>query len=279
MMNYEMQGLTWQARKNNQQDAILVAGKVIQHKGIYSKAHRFNGNDSWCVAVADGVSSHPYSGRAAKQVLKTIQQYYAEHEQDISFSEIQHQLSDALAMFPLDWDDDRMDDTPVTEGASTTMALLRHSTQDQHNVLRIQSLGDSRVYVFSHLQQQWLPLTQDDNFLNELINTDGLNDAELAAKYDMEEKELASMYYVLTGFFCADGLHEVSEKSTLTYKVQQGDAFLVCTDGVFDALPSEQWQPILASQTLKEWLEVFLKSLRSGAGDNVSLVLVRATEE
>lgn len=280
MLNYEMQGLTWQALKRNQQDAILIAGKVIQHKGVYSKFFNFYVNESWCVAVADGVSSHSYSDRAAKQVLKSIQRYYAEHQQDIRFSHIQEQLCTALDKIDTDWDDEHIDEPEqaVTHGASTTMALLRHSAQDQGNIIKIQSLGDSRVYMFSQQTQQWLLLTQDDNFLNELVNAEGLNDAELAAQYGMGQKELASMYYVLTGFFCADGLHEVSEKPTLTYTAQHGDAFLVCTDGVFDALPAEQWQPILAEQSLKQWLETFLKCLSPTAGDNVSLVLVRAKE-
>lgn len=279
-MYYEMQGLTWQARKTNQQDAILIAGKVIQHKGVYSKYFCFDAKQSWCVAVADGVSSHHYSGRAAKSVLKSVQEYYADHEQDIRFSYIQQQLCTTLDNIDFDWEDDNEPVQAVTHGASTTLALLRHSMQDADNEVKIQSLGDSRVYVFRQQTKQWQSLTEDDNFINELVNSDELSNAELAAKYEMGEKELASMYYVLTGFFSADSLHEVPEKQTLTHKAQNGDVFLVCTDGVYDAVPHEDWQAAPSTeQTLKEWLEFFLKSLSPTAGDNISLIVIRVTEE
>ncbi len=96
MASYEMQGLTWQALKKNQQDAVLIAGRVIQHKGIYSKPFLFDAHASWCAAVADGISSHSHSGMAAHQVLETVQRYYAQHEQDIKFAYIQDELCRAL---------------------------------------------------------------------------------------------------------------------------------------------------------------------------------------
>lgn len=274
-MNYEMQGLTWQARKKTQQDAILIAGKVIQHKGVYSKAYCVNAHESWCVAVADGVSSHRHSDRAAKQVLNIVQQHDAQSERDISLSDIQQQLCESLGPFDLDQEDETK--VPAIQGASTTLALLRHCQQDQANTVRIQHLGDSRVYVFRQHTQQWQALTEDDNFYNESIKP--LSDEKRQELYVHEPKqELASMYYVLTQFFCVDWLHEVPDRYARIEQVQQGDAFLVCTDGVFDALAPEKWQPIRADQSLKQWLQQFWESLEPTAGDNVSLVLVRATE-
>lgn len=275
MINYEMQGLTWQARKKTQQDAILIAGKVIQHKGIYSKPYCFNGHDSWCVAVADGVSSHRHSDQAAKQVLHIVQHHYAEYEHDVSLLDIQQQLCEALIPFDLDQEDEMK--VQAIQGASTTMALLRHCQQDQPNTVRIQHLGDSRVYIFRQHTQQWQALTEDDNFYNESIKP--LSDEKRKELYIDEPKEqLASMYYVLTQFFCVDWLHEVPNRKARIEQVQHGDAFLVCTDGVFDALAPEQWQVIQTDQSLKQWLQIFLESLKPTAGDNVSLVLVRATE-
>ncbi len=58
---YEMQGLTWQARKKNQQDAILFKNKVIYEKGRYSSLDQVAGNIPWHAAVADGIGSQPNS--------------------------------------------------------------------------------------------------------------------------------------------------------------------------------------------------------------------------
>lgn len=73
---YEMQGLTWQARKKNQQDAILFKNKVIYEKGRYSSLDQVAGNIPWHAAVADGIGSQPNSDQAAIAVLEIINEYY-----------------------------------------------------------------------------------------------------------------------------------------------------------------------------------------------------------
>ena len=75
-LTYEMQGLTWQARKKNQQDAILIKNKVIYEKGRYSSLDISTDQNAWCVAVADGISSQPNSDKAAIAVLEIINEYY-----------------------------------------------------------------------------------------------------------------------------------------------------------------------------------------------------------
>jgi hypothetical protein len=50
-LTYEMQGLTWQARKN-QQDAILIKNKVIYEKGRYSSLDISTDKNACCVAKA-----------------------------------------------------------------------------------------------------------------------------------------------------------------------------------------------------------------------------------
>lgn len=259
-LNYEMQGLTWQARKKDQQDAILINNKVIQEKGRYSTLNISMNNDAWCIAVADGISSHPNSDKAAIAVLKIISQYYQNHTDDIRFSYIQELLSSKL-------------NTKSVIDSATTMAMIRHSSQDKNNQVRIQSLGDSRVYYFSYKSQSWSILTTDDNFLNEIDTTD-LSEKNLSILNS--GKELASIYDTLTGYFCANSIHEVTQKETQIYQVEPNDVLMVCTDGVFDAIPHHQWPLIKENQSLKEWLKIFVETLKPMAGDNISLVLVRA---
>lgn len=248
---YEMQGLTWQARKKNQQDAILFKNKVIYEKGRYSSLDQVAGNIPWHAAVADGIGSQPNSNQAAIAVLEIINEYYQNNTPDIRLSYIQEALCLKLK-------------AESALNAGTTMALIRHAAEDDQDLVRIQSLGDSRAYHFSYRLQKWKILTEDDNFLNEM---------ELST-WD-QEQELASIYDVLTGFFCVNAMHEVNEKQTLIYKAEPNDAFMVCTDGVFDAIPHEEWPLIAMSQSVTEWLKNFVEMLKPAAGDNISLVLVR----
>lgn len=251
-ISYEMQGLTWQARKKNQQDAILINNKVLYEKGRYSSLDISTNNNSWCIAVADGISSQRNSDKAAIKVLEIINKYYQNNIADIKFAHIQHELCMQL-------------NSKSTLDAGTTMALIRHSYQDENDLIRIQSLGDSRVYSFSHSLQSWNVLTQDDNYLSEL----DLSSVD-------PKQELASIYDALTGFFCANSLHEVDEKMTLIHRIEANDVLMVCTDGVFDAIPHTKWPLIQSDQSLKDWLKLFVEIMTPTAGDNISLVLVRA---
>ena len=260
---YEMQGLTWQARKKNQQDAILIKNKVIYEKGRYSSLDISTDNNAWCVAVADGISSQPNSDKAAIAVLEIINEYYKNNTADIRLSYIQEVLCSKLKA------------KSVIDSA-TTMALIRHSAEDEYNQIRIQSLGDSRVYYFSHQLQSWSILTKDDNFFNEM---DISNFSEESFAVLNSGQELASIYDTLTGYFCANSIHEVDEKITQIHKVEPNDVLMVCTDGVFDAITHDEWPLIQTNQSLKEWLKNFVEMLKPFAGDNISLVLVKATTD
>ena len=251
---YEMQGLTWQARKNNQQDAILIKNKVIYEKGRYSSLDVCTDNSPWCVAVADGISSQPNSHKAAIAVLNTVNKQHQKNVENIKLTDLQHALYTEL-------------NSKSVIDAATTMALIRHRSEDKNDQVSIQFLGDSRVYYFSHQFQTWTPLTEDDNFFNEM----NLSDLD-------QEQELASMYYVLTGYFCANSLHEVTDKNPITHQMKASDVLMVCTDGVFDAAPHQEWPLIQSSQSLKQWLEDLVEIMKPTAGDNISLVLVRAVE-
>jgi PPM family protein phosphatase len=272
--SYEMQGLTWQAKKHNQQDAILINNKVIQHKGLISKHHVFSRHEAWCVAVADGVSSSRYSDKAAIQVLQTIGQHFSQHTTDILFADIQNNLCQTLAdslVIDSHHSDEQDNNKKVkaTHGASTTMTLLRYSSTDTQDQVSIQSLGDSRAYAYCRQQQQWTLLTRDDNFYEELL---------AANQIQYCDHEIASSYFVLMEYFCADWLHNVPEKPVIRHQLETNDAVLVCTDGVFDALAGEQWPPVLPDHSIKEWLNELLEKIRHSptCGDNVSMVLVRA---
>ncbi|AYA01554.1 serine/threonine protein phosphatase [Acinetobacter cumulans] len=260
---YEMQGLTWQARKKNQQDAILIKNKVIYEKGRYSSLDISTDKNAWCVAVADGISSQPNSDKAAIAVLEIINEYYKNNTADIRLSYIQEVLCSKLKA------------KSVIDSA-TTMALIRHSAEDEYNQIRIQSLGDSRVYYFSHQLQSWSILTKDDNFFNEM---DISNFSEESIAVLNSGQELASIYDTLTGYFCANSIHEVDEKITQIHKVEPNDVLMVCTDGVFDAITHDEWPLIQINQSLKEWLKNFVEMLKPFAGDNISLVLVKATTD
>ncbi len=252
MNAFEMQGLTWRARSKHQQDALLIENKVIQHDGLISKLYCHALEDKWCVAVADGISNSPSAERAAYTVLSALtQNREAEHYQALA---IQHYLVDQLA------------NQRTSFGASSTLALVCKDAKQ--GFVRIQHMGDSRVYLFSQHDKNWHSMTRDHNYLEQLRENGELKEGE----------NYASIYDALLRYFCADPLHEVMEFSTTEEYLTDGDALLVCTDGVHDVMECTEWPPLRTDMELRTWLFEIKELLNlKQAYDNVSMVLVRAT--
>lgn len=252
---YEMMGFTWRAKSSKQQDAILIAETVFQDDLGITALHQFTELDSWCVAVADGVSSSPRSEKAAVTVLESVKTQSIEYPNtDIDFQEIQHNLCLQLA------------DNPKTTSASSTLALVRSTPSKGH--LRIQSLGDSRVYIYCSFYREWSCLTIDHTFLEELRHRGEID----------SRQQYASIYNGLTSCFCADWLNEVANSPPQRALLLTNNALLICTDGVHDVLNCRCWPGFDKEVTHKEWLTSMKKLLSQpdiNAYDNVSMVLLR----
>jgi serine/threonine protein phosphatase Stp1 len=120
--------------------------------------------------------------------------------------------------------------------------------------------GDSRIYRMRHGALQ--RLTHDHSVVQELVDQ-GLLDAERAESHPQAN--------VITRAVGADGdlvLDKVSDR------IQPGDAFLLCSDGLFKAIDEAEIATLLAEgQGPSGLVEA---ALARGARDNVTAVVVRA---
>lgn len=253
MFYFEMQGFTWRARCTKQQDALLINSKVIQHQGLLTQCYQLRASKPWCVAVADGVASSPKAEKASVAVLEAVheqQQTNPNHPKKLS--QIQHDLAQ------------RLTNSTDTHSSSSTLALVQNGAPE--GSVTIQHLGDSRVYYFSRFKQAWQCLTKDHIYLEELK-------AEGKAQAD---REYSSIYNMLTGYFCADWSHELPYEPPQQHILSEGDALLLCTDGLHDALESQHWLSPCDMPSLKDWLVAMQQQLRAaGAFDNVTMLILR----
>ena len=62
---------------------------------------------------------------------------------------------------------------------------------------------------------------------------------------------------------------------TLKEKVQQGDKFILCTDGVTDMVSDKDIEQIMLSEESKLKIkEIFDKAMKNGGKDNITILLV-----
>lgn len=149
------------------------------------------------------------------------------------------------------------------KGMATTLVLchLRGPRLYAANV------GDSRAYVFSagHLHQ----ITEDHTYVNELVKAGVLTSAEAKAH---EDKNMITK---------AVGVERDLEPDYYEYPLQSDDIVMLCTDGLYGEVEEAEIAALLSqgktmSATCQDLIE---KAKANGGGDNITLVLIKVTEE
>ena len=145
------------------------------------------------------------------------------------------------------------------QGMGTTVAGLGLSSGSTVTVF---NLGDSRVYRFRDgvLGQ----LTEDDSLVAEMVRRGEISADEAATHRDRN---------VITR---ALGIEESIEPSVVTHDVEDGDQFIVCSDGLSNELSDDEIDRLLtAGETPEHLAQALLEAaLATGGRDNISVVVV-----
>lgn len=129
------------------------------------------------------------------------------------------------------------------------------------NCLFVGQVGDSRAYLIRN--RQMVQLTRDQTFLSYLEDIG----AELPT-----EPEKDSRKSILTQ--AVGSSESVDVKVTYTH-LRQGDAILLCSDGLYNMAKAEEMRAILAdSQPLPEKCKALIaRALEGGGTDNITVIL------
>jgi protein phosphatase len=143
---------------------------------------------------------------------------------------------------------------------STVAALL---VFDQHCIAVW--AGDSRVYLLRDGQLR--QLTRDHSQVEEMI------ERGLISRQDAKRAPGAN---IITR---AIGVAENVEIDAEIHDVRHGDTFLLCSDGLYNEVSSQDIQRILGNSSCQEAADRLVESaLDHGARDNVTVVVVRADD-
>lgn len=226
-------GVSVTGRPLSQQDAIMVAGDITMNQELNAElttevqvwqqsalVKQFSCNSAILLAVADGVSASPAASTASRLVLKHLAFLWqgvttqAGRLNSGMIRRCQHCLTTQLGK------------KPTSYGASTTVAALEVAD----GRFKAINAGDSRVWRYRQgvLEQ----LSVDHCFAQELQPEPG--------------QQLAQCYQALTSYLAADPDAEDFVVSVTEGTIQQGDQFLLTTDGIHDEVPKEALTQCLA---------------------------------
>ena len=270
--------ITFQGNANNglQQDAFFFVDDYYQEALGITPVHRCD--DAFCVAVSDGVSQSDFSQVASLKAMKTVKQLWQNYLNDPNQSPVMDisKIYEKVATLPKRY-----------YGASATLALVYRAfakdNQSNSSVV-IKHIGDSRVYHFSANTKTWRCITRDHNLLNQIVDEQAAAENRQADFGKYNQEGMASPLYALTDCLIADSdldSNPMPAFDSQTLKVSSDDCLVVCTDGVHDLVPCEEWQSIDKHTDLQAWLKQLRKQIYASEGrayDNATAILVRFHE-
>ncbi|WP_372885595.1 PP2C family serine/threonine-protein phosphatase [Psychrobacter sp.] len=256
------------ASNNLQQDAFFFLDNWYQEDlgmmAVTSVAVPF------CLAVSDGVASSHHSQHCSKTVVKAIGRLW--NDQKHICSDSIHQLINQTKH------------SSKRHGAAATLAMIIGELNSDGTIkATITHVGDSRVYRLSKGTSQWQCLTRDHNLLNELIDQKAQEQGSQAKFADYNREGMAGNLYSITECFAltADDSYlssEAPEDSSCQIDINSGDCILVCTDGIHDLVPSQEWALVNGEIDLQDWLITLKNQVYDSDGnayDNGTAILVR----
>jgi serine/threonine protein phosphatase PrpC len=204
--------------------------------------------------VADGMGGHSSGDVASRLIVDTLNQVPPPATASDLMAEVRSRLAQV---------NDILRQTAEARGpgtiiASTVVALLAFGPH-----FAAVWAGDSRLYVLR--DQRLSQVTEDHSHVQEMVNM-GLLDEEEAARHPSAN--------VVTR---AVGAHAELELEVIQDRLQPGDVFLLCSDGLTRMMADAEIEDALNGGPLKDCVERLVQlSLDRGAKDNVTAILVEA---
>ncbi len=214
-------------------------------------------NASHCIwAVADGMGGHDAGDYASRSVVNALSTLPESKSLGSMVESVRTQLQTVNTHLA-----DEARKRQVQLIGSTAVVLLAFG---QHAV--VVWAGDSRAYRYRSAELE--QLTRDHSQVQELV-IQGRITPEQAVHYPGSN--------IITR---AVGVaHELRLDSEM-FEVQEGDHFLLCSDGLYNEVSDEEIEEALAVGDCKYSCDLLIeRALARGARDNVTVVVIRALDE
>ena len=215
---------------------------------------------AWLLAVADGIGGHTGGAQASTIAVQTLEQEFAgpsgrnaapREILERVFEKANGRIFEAAS---------RMEDA---SGMGTTLVAALIGSGDAW----VANVGDSRAYLLR--RGRLLQITQDQSWAS-----------EQRRKKTMSEKDIRSSPF-RTMVTRSLGFAKQVEVDVFPIKLETGDALLLCSDGLYGALPEKKLRRLLKkSAPLKDTSAELLRlANKKGGPDNITAVLARLHPE
>jgi serine/threonine protein phosphatase PrpC len=205
-------------------------------------------------AVADGMGGHVGGEIAARAAIDTLQAEFARQPSADGLAGAIHQANRAV------WERGRTD--PDLRGMGTTMVAAALVVTDEGDRLVLANVGDSRAYRLHG--GELVQLTKDHSVAEELV-----------ARGELSEEEAAvhPHRHILTR---ALGVQPEVAVDVWQLVPEEGDRFLLCSDGVTNEVAADQISSVLTeTRDPRQAAEILVNMANeAGGNDNATVVVL-----
>lgn len=228
-------------RRTNNEDRLLT--HVFEERG---------GRRAHLLAVADGVGGGPSGEIASATAVATLREWFDGHTVDDArgrLTKAAQAASDAILNLARA--------SPVHEGMSSTLVAALVQRTD----LYVANVGDSRAYLIR--DRVACRLTTDHTLAEEFV---------LAGTMSQKEADQSRQRHVLTRSL---GAHPSVEVDTFGPQLlREGDAILLCSDGLYGVVPDTSLAEICADNPPQDAAELLIGlANQNGGPDNISVII------
>jgi serine/threonine protein phosphatase PrpC len=238
--------------------AVASRSELGQRKSNEDNVRVCRDGDRWVAIVADGAGGHRDGAEASRRAVDALEA--------------------ALCTGGAAFDADALTAGVLVAHADVFSAAQRnaHGAARMHSTvvvlwIDLQSasalwshVGDSRLYRVRDGVAE--PLTSDDSVVQRMVEA-GLMSAEQAIAHPQKNQLLAAL-----------GIEDDVEPHTASAALRDGDAFLLCSDGWWDALDAKSIaDDLVRGENPDEWLDAMQQRIESRGAprqDNFSAVAV-----
>ena len=212
--------------------------------------------------VADGMGGHQSGEVASRMAASNIAGYFRSKDgasRRITGERLRSAVAEANAKIYA-----RADDSRAHRGMGTTVVAAAYSDPD--TTLYVAHAGDSRCYRIRGAEMT--QLTRDHSLLADA----------LLEKPDLTESDLSFLpKNVITR---ALGIGPTVDVDLAAFVVQQGDVFLLCSDGLHGLVQDETIASIVGAHKIlaDACSKLIAEANKNGGRDNITAVLIRIEE-
>jgi len=206
--------------------------------------------------VADGMGGHNAGDFASKLTVETMLNEIAD-----SFEKNPVKILSKAIATANDVIRRKAAETPDMEGMGTTVVAATSIGRYLH----VANVGDSRLYVVGREIRQ---VTKDHSLVEEMVRIGTISHSEARNHPDKN---------IITR---AIGASVEVEPDFFTVELEEGDAVLMCTDGLTNMLEDEEIRMILSGgRDIVEKAQALVDAANANGGrDNISVVLIEQSE-